>query len=162
MSIQDVNSLQQAVTNRRVCRDAICGFILTSLNLLPPDPPPPDLYPRPRGTSLTFGRIPQGTPQWSLRGRTNACRHTDRDAEHDVPLRAYQFLRVATTGSKPSSKSKQDPSAIRGIGGDIRKTSCYPAYIPIPCTAGCGMSLAVVADPRIPWVIYIPPMLWQY
>lgn len=24
------------------------------------------------------------------------------------------------------------------------------------------MSLAVVADPRIPWVIYIPPMLWQY
>lgn len=70
------------------------------------------------------------------------CRRCARGGQRDVSLEAYRFLRVATADSKPPSESKQDPSAIKGIRGDIRKTSCYPAHIPLPRTAGNRMSLA--------------------
>lgn len=56
------------------------------------------------------------------------------------PINSYvQQLQIRSRHQNPNKIRQQ----LREYGGDIRKTSCYPAYIPIPFTAGSGMSLAL-------------------
>lgn len=72
-------------------------------------------------------------------------RRDARRGEHDVSPKVYMFLCGAiaeTEPPPPPAESKQDPSVIRGAWGDVRKTSCSPAHIPIPDPAGSGTCLA--------------------